>query len=428
MLFDIIRYIRGYLKIRVTGYYVERFLNACSHREIYIWGLRPVGEGYEMNITIKGFRQLKPVLKKTGTRIVILKRIGLPFFLHKYRNRKMLFSGAVFFFFLIFFLSHFVWGIDISGNSTYTDEVLLKFLKSQDVKGGMRKSEVNCSRIAKDIRKEYGDIIWVSASIKGTKLYIQVKEQEDSIPVKEEKKEEKATDIVADTDCVITDITVRKGVVQVKRGQQVKKGEVLISGQVPVFNDAKEVTGYQSHKADADIRGTKILAYEEVCSNFHEEKSYQTKPLKEQAKKQEYTLTVGKYRFTLGNIKTTDEQYEVLGVVRQLRLSDSFLLPVMVTVREVVPYKSEKVGYTEKEQQEILSRQFLKYTEELEKKGVEILGNDVKIYREKDCAKAAGSVKVSIPVGEAKPSKQKEIPKTEEQQGETIHGNDGSSH
>lgn len=80
MLFDIIRYVRGYLKIRVSGASVERFLNACSHRGIYLWGLKPVGAAYEMNITIKGFRQLKPVLRKTGTRIVIIKRTGLPFF------------------------------------------------------------------------------------------------------------------------------------------------------------------------------------------------------------------------------------------------------------------------------------------------------------------------------------------------------------
>lgn len=427
MLFDIIRYIRGYLKILVAGSSVERFLNACSHRGIYIWGVRPVDQGYEMNIMITGFRQLKPVLKKTGTKIMILKRIGLPFFLHRYRNRKMFFSGAVFFLFLIFFLSHFVWGIEFSGNSRYTEEHLLKFLESRNVKGGMKKSEVDCGRIAKDIRKEYGDIIWVSASIKGSKLYILIKENEDSIPV-EEKKEKEATDIVADTDCVVTDITVRKGVVQVKSGQQVKKGDVLVSGQVPVINDAKEVTGYQYHQADADIRGTKALAYEDVCSNFYEEKIYQMAPHRERDRKQEYALTVGQYRFTLGNIKSTKEQYEVFGTVRHLRLSESLWLPVTFAVREVIPYKSKKIEYTENEQQEILSRQFLKYTEELEKKGVEILGNDVKIYREKGCARAAGTVTVSMPVGKSTPSKRKEIPKAEEQQGETIHGNDGNGH
>ena len=72
-------------------------------------------------------------------------------------------------------------------------------------------------------------------------------------------------DLVADRDCVIDSITVRKGTVQVKRGEKVKKGTVLVSGQVPVLNDAKEVTGYQYHQADADITGITTLEYEENC-------------------------------------------------------------------------------------------------------------------------------------------------------------------
>ena len=69
------------------------------------------------------------------------------------------------------------------------------------------------------------------------------------------------------------------------------------------------------------------------------------------------------------------------------------------------------------------------YKEELEKKGVEIIGNDVKIYRGKDCAKAAGHLQVSMPIGESRPSELKEVPRIEEkQQGETIHGDDGGSH
>lgn len=430
MLLDIIRYVRGYLQIRVSGSSVERFLNACSHRGIYLWGLRPVGQAYEMNITIKGFRQLKPVLRKTGTRVVIIKRTGLPFFLHRYRNRKMFFAGAVFCISLLYLFSRFIWGIDISGNKSYTDEILLKYLSSREIKSGMKKSQVDCGRIVKDLRREYGDIIWVSASIQGTKLYIQVKENEDSISTgTKEDETENAMDLVADRDCVIDSITVRKGTVQVKRGEKVKKGTVLVSGQVPVLNDAKEVTGYQYHQADADITGITTLEYEESCEDYYEEKKYESISKKQTGIKEEYTLIFGNYRFTLGNIKSTQKEYEIKGIIRQLCLSDSFSLPVYFGVRKVIPYQSERRKYTKKDQQQILSRQFLKYKEELEKKGVEIIGNDVKIYRGKDCAKAAGHLQVSMPIGESRPSELKEVPRIEEkQQGETIHGDDGGSH
>ena len=54
---------------------------------------------------------------------------------------------------------------------------------------------------------------------------------------------------------------------------------------------------------------------------------------------------------------------------------------------------------------------------------------DVYKRQGKDCAKAAGHLQVSMPIGESRPSELKEVPRIEEkQQGETIHGDDGGSH
>ena len=231
------------------------------------------------------------MIRKTGTKVLIVKRTGLPFFLYKYRKRKLFFGGACLCLFMILYMSRMIWGIDISGNTTYTDEALLKYLSSRNVKNGMAKSDVDCARIVKDIRKEYNDIIWVSASVRGTKLYIQIKENEDSIPVDEKGEENKAVDIVADRDCIVKDIVVRKGVVKVREGDTVKKGDVLISGQVPVNNDAKEVTGYQYHESDADILGTVVLPYEDECSHVYEIKEEIQEEKGIRVKKEEYFVT-----------------------------------------------------------------------------------------------------------------------------------------
>ncbi|MFQ9493244.1 MAG: sporulation protein YqfD [Dorea longicatena] len=32
-------YLKGYVRIRVSGYSPERFLNACRYKNIYIWDL-----------------------------------------------------------------------------------------------------------------------------------------------------------------------------------------------------------------------------------------------------------------------------------------------------------------------------------------------------------------------------------------------------
>ena len=53
---------------------------------------------------------------------------------------------------------------------------------------GDAKKEADCRKIVKEIRTQYDDVVWVSASLDGSRLKIQIKENEDSFE-KEEKKE-----------------------------------------------------------------------------------------------------------------------------------------------------------------------------------------------------------------------------------------------
>ena len=101
------------------------------------------------------------------------------FSLHRYRKRHILLSGFLICAGLILFMTRFIWGIDISGNLSYTDDTLKRFLSSENVKDGMQKSDVNCRKIVQDLRKKYDRIIWVSASVDGCRLVIRIKENED---------------------------------------------------------------------------------------------------------------------------------------------------------------------------------------------------------------------------------------------------------
>lgn len=420
MLLKIIRYAKGYIRIRITGYSTERFLNACSHRGIILWGLEPKGRAYEMNISIPGFRKLKPIIRKTGTKVSIVERFGLPFFLHKYRKRKMFFAGALLFAALIFLMSRYIWNIDIKGNLTYTDETLLKFLKTREVENGMRVSEVDCARIVKDIRKEYDDIIWVSASIQGTRLIIQVKENEDTIPAMDEAAEnpdqEKPTDIVADRDCVITRIVPRNGIPMVSEGAEVKTGDVLVSGQVPVMDDAGTVIAYQYHESDADIQGRTVIEYQDEMDLGYEEKEYYyDKKTHLPLEKNEYFLKLGRYTLEFGNIRNQYRAWEMYGYEKQLCIAENFYLPISYGKKTARPYESGEIKYTKKELQQRLSRKFQQYCKDLEKKGVEIIENDVKIYTGSQKAEAKGRLTVQMPIGRQAESRLREIPVTEEQ-------------
>ena len=77
-------------------------------------------------------------------------------------------------------MSGYIWDIEILGTHTQTEEVIRTFLKENHVNTGIRRGNIDCDRIVKDIRKGFDDIIWVSASIEGTRLIIQIKENEDA--------------------------------------------------------------------------------------------------------------------------------------------------------------------------------------------------------------------------------------------------------
>ena len=111
----------------------------------------------------------------------------------------------------------------------------------------MLKSRVDCPGIVKNIREEYNDIVWVSASVDGSRLKIQIKENEDTLlgsadnvenRETETENDDKAkgivsdelhpTDLIASADGVITSIVTRSGIPQVHAGDQVKKGDILV--------------------------------------------------------------------------------------------------------------------------------------------------------------------------------------------------------
>ena len=43
---SLLKYIKGYLLVHLTGYAPERFLNMCGKRNILVWNLRKTEDGY----------------------------------------------------------------------------------------------------------------------------------------------------------------------------------------------------------------------------------------------------------------------------------------------------------------------------------------------------------------------------------------------
>ena len=391
MLISLLRYIQGYLKIRVTGYSPERFLNLCKNKKIAVWGLESRHNAYDMYIKVAGFRKLKPILRKTQTKVSILERFGLPFFFHRYRKRKLFFIGIFSCLLIIYSMTFFIWNIDLEGNQTITDDVLIEYLESEKIYHGMAKRKVDCEQIVKDIRKNFDEIIWVSASMEGTRLFISVKENADTFVESEE--EAVPSDIIADKTGTVVEIITRNGVPQVTVGSAVAQGDLLVSGTVDVLNDAKEVVSQNYVVADADITLQTVVPYEDNIEKEYVRKVYTNK------KRNLAYLKLGKRTLQLGIQKNKFEHADMKTKEKQLQIGENFYLPIYVGTKKIYEYELETLEYTKEELETLLKKNFERYCEELDENNVIILDKNFQITHDENGAKGAATLTLLETVG-----------------------------
>ena len=83
------KFVRGSVKISVSGEQIERFLNLCRARGLLLENVRlPEEKKLTARISIADFKKLAPIHSKTHVRIHILEKRGLPFFLYRSWRRK----------------------------------------------------------------------------------------------------------------------------------------------------------------------------------------------------------------------------------------------------------------------------------------------------------------------------------------------------
>lgn len=370
MLIRIVKWFRGYLLVHIKGYSPERFINLCSAKDILIWDLTQVEDGYEFYISVQGFRQLKQIVKKTKTRPYIRKRYGLPFLLHKYRKRKMFAFGVAVCCFLIYIMSLFIWEISISGELKHTDEAIIKFLRSNNVYTGIQKEKISCQEIEDRIRAEYPDIGWVSAEIRGTRLLIKIKET--NMPKTIENRTEPCH-IVATKDGIITSIITRSGVPQVKTGTIVKKGDVLVSGVVDIVGDFDALIRKETLVSDADIRMKTFYEYTD---------SFELKYIKKQytgEEKKSYSMSIHENKIFLYSPFKVYTKYDIIDNDKKLRIGKNFYLPISFTTTYYKEYELLPSTYTKEEANQIANEKLQLYIDKLIENGVTILENNVKI-------------------------------------------------
>lgn len=366
--------LKGYLLIRVTGYSPERLMNLCSNKEILLWDIKKEEDGYLMYISLKAFRQIRPITKKTGTKVVILKRFGLPFFIGKLKKRTFFLVGLCLAFLFWYASANFIWDIELNGNFKISDDEFFRYLENRQIKVGIMKDNIDVEGLEKGIREEFDIVTWTSAKITGTKLKISVKEND--VPINEEEEENpEYGHLLADFDGIIKSMIVRSGQMNAQIGQEVKKGDILVNGCVPVYAEDGTVKNYQCYMADADIYIEHTGRYQEKLPIQYTTKYYTGREKTSSI----YEILDREFSFSLNPRYLS---YDVLTQTKQIVLLKNLYLPVykgQITYREF--YNMEK-SYSLEEAKEILTDRAEEFWQTLMQKGVQIVQKNVTIDKD----------------------------------------------
>lgn len=251
----LVSYFKGYLTITVSGKFCERFIQVCALNNILLWDIVRVSKtSIRCKISVRGFLSLRKIARNTDVLVHINIKHGFPFFLKKYKKRKIALFSILIMVVLLIVLNQFVWGIEVRGNYTIPEERIISVLNESGLKIGTPKFKIDQQQLKRDSLLKIPELAWLWVDKKGSKIIVDVREDIETPDVLSP---DDYYNIVASKDAIIEEMTVKEGVPVVELGDTVLAGTVLVTGKIPV--PVKQLTRYV--KAAANIKAR--VFYEE---------------------------------------------------------------------------------------------------------------------------------------------------------------------
>lgn len=349
----LLSYIFGFVEIEVEGFFLERFINLCKKNNIYIWNIeRENTSKIKFKVGIDDFKKIKQATKSVKYKMKILKKVGIPFLVFKYKKRKILFYGIAVLTCLIFYISGFVWNIEINGVEEEYQKIIKQELENKNINIGIRKSKINKNEIINQIRLNNNEFSWIGIEIVGTNLKVMAN-LADKKPEVIDKNEN--CNIIANKNAKITKIYVQNGTQNINIGDEVKKGDILINGYI----DGKYTERRFVH-ALGEIKGE--VSYSEVANiDIENEKLKQTG-----RKEKRFCVKINNFEINFYKSISKFKKYDTIETNKRVRLFSDFYLPIEIKILENFELEESDIS-----KDEIINNEKLKIEDKLNKR----LGN-----------------------------------------------------
>jgi len=226
---NIKKYGNGILVIEVQSLKPEKFINFLWRNDVVIKNVKRRSlTNYTMEISLKDYNAVLEGATKTNSRIKVLKRKGATFKLLKLKRRKTLVITLILFIGILYYLSSFIWKVEIITDKYLSPFEIRMLLKSYGIDRGTFKKDFDVYKLEEKIIEDNDEVMWVKARIEGSKLMVQVAERQAPPKIREHKT---TGNIVASKDGEVDRIFSTSGTTIVEPGKIVKQGDLLIKSE-----------------------------------------------------------------------------------------------------------------------------------------------------------------------------------------------------
>lgn len=220
----------SYVKVRVEAVEIEKILNFLWNKNVEVRNIRNNNKfSVDLEVELSDYNTLREGVKKAKGKLKVIDRKGLKFFILRLNTRRFLVLGVAIFFCVLYFLSTFIWKVDITTERYLAPLEIRNMLKEYGINVMTKKSQIDVTEIEKALVRDFDEIMWIKVRVVGSQLMVEIKERQEPPQIKV--KSEYTGNIVAKKSGVVNRINTTAGTPVVKAGQTVNVGDILIKGQ-----------------------------------------------------------------------------------------------------------------------------------------------------------------------------------------------------
>ena len=231
-----INFFRSKIKLKVEGKHIERFIRKLATNNIELLNISYPSRNIVF-ITIKKDDYDKVMRLKSIYEIDVVGAGGLVKIRSVLRSNQILILFVIIGISLLILLSNIIFKIEVIHTSSQVREFLTNELKSYGLDiYSVKKSFKQIEKIKNKILDKYPDKIeWLEIETVGTKYVVRVELRK----IPDKKEINTIRNIVAKKDALIKKVTATKGMIVKNINSYVKKGDIIISGNISLNEEIK---------------------------------------------------------------------------------------------------------------------------------------------------------------------------------------------